>query len=565
MNWILGFILILIVIYLIGLQLNKSKNKSSRKALIENWGKSKNENYFDFDLISQFFTNHRSFEKVFQIISDNTWIDLDMDEVFKFLDRTTSKIGQQYLYYKLRTIKDISDLKRFGKLTDLFSSNQSLRLKSQLELSKLSSNKAYYLEELFRKKDLERSGKIWLFRFLSIAAISSIILSFFNPTWFLLLIPVFFINLIFHYKNKSSIQYYLNGVGQLTMSYNVAKNLSSSEEIESLYQGFNFLKSVKSILAKIKFIEWEKKLDNEYALLLWFVSEIIKITFNLEPILFYSFQKSLENKKDAIKNLFIFIGEIDSAISCASIHAGNIECCTPDFRNSKEVFTEDIYHPLIENCVPNSLNLENKSLLLTGSNMSGKTTFIRTFCINAILGQTLNFCFAKKFKTPFFKIYSSIRISDNLMNNTSYYLEEVVRIKVLIEVSRKEDTCLFILDELFKGTNTVERIAAGKSILSYLNKKNHTVMVSTHDLELTDILKKDNYDLYHFTESIENGQLIFDHKIKPGKPKSGNAIKILALYDYPLDIIEDARDSRKVTLANSGSSQITGIVENEQF
>ncbi|MGA8854786.1 MAG: DNA mismatch repair protein MutS [Christiangramia sp.] len=554
MNWILGSILTLIVIYLVRIQMDKARNKSTRKSLIENWGKPKNEKYLDFDLINQFFKNHKS-PNVFQIISDNTWVDLDMDEVFKFLDRTTSKIGQQYLYFKLRTITNISDLKRFGKLTKVFKSDQELRIKSQLELSKLSSNKAYYLEEIFRSQSVEKSGKIWLFRFLSIAAISSIILSFFNPTWFLLLIPIFFINLVFHYKNKASIQLYLNGVGQLATSYHVVKKLSSSEEIRSFYKDFSYLKNVKSILSKIRFIEWEKKLDSEYALLFWFISEIIKITFNLEPILFYSFQKSLENKENDLKELFLFIGEIDSAISCASVQTNSTKYCKPDFINKKEVFAEEIYHPLIENCIPNILNLENKSLLLTGSNMSGKTTFIRTFSINAILGQTLNFCFAKKLETPFFKIYSSIRISDDLINNTSYYLEEVVRIKELIDASKKADCCLFILDELFKGTNTVERIAAGKSILSYLNKKNHIVMVSTHDLELTDLLKQENFDLYHFSETIENDQLIFDHKIKPGKPQGGNAIKILELYDYPFEIIEDSKGSSKITLANISYSK----------
>ena len=551
MNWILGFVLILIVIYLVSIRLKKVRNKSIRNSLIVNWGKPNNEKYLDFDLINQFFKNHKSPQNVFQIISNNTWVDLDMNEVFRFLDRTTSKIGQQYLYYKLRTITDISELKQFGKITEVFKADQTLRVKSQLELSKLSSNKAYYFEEIFRSQKIEKSGKIWLFRFLSIAAISSIILSFFNPVWSLLLIPIFFINLVFHYKNKSSIQLYLNGVGQLTTGYHVARKLSASEEIRTFYKDFSYLKNVKSILSKIRFIEWEKKLDNEYALLFWFISEIIKITFNLEPILFYSFQKSLEHNAKDLKELFLFIGEIDSAISCASIQTDNTKCCKPKFINQKEIFTEEITHPLIENCIPNNLNLENKSLLLTGSNMSGKTTFIRTFSINAILGQTLDFCFAKRFEIPFFKIYSSIRISDNLMNNTSYYLEEVVRIKELIDASKQDDPCLFILDEIFKGTNTVERIAAGKSILSYLNKENHMVMVSTHDLELTDLLKKENFELYHFSETIENDQLIFDHKIKPGKPKSGNAIKILELYNYPLEIIEDSKSNSKSTIVNN--------------
>jgi len=552
MNWILGLILVLIVVYVIDLQFKKRKIKNTRKVLEENWGKPKKEKYFNFDLINRFFENHDSAENVFQKISDNTWNDLDLNEVFKYLDRTTSKIGQQYLYFKLRTIKGISDLKNFEKLTVFFNSNTKLRLQSQVELSDLSSDKAYYLEELFRETEIEKPKYIGLIYLLSLSALASIVLSFFYPSWFLALIPIFFINLIFHYKNKSSLQYYLNGVSQLASSYSVAKKLGSNKDISSIYSDLSFLKNVKPILSKIRFIEWEKKLDNEYTLLFWFISEIIKITFNLEPIQFYRFQKSLKNNKEDIRKLFIFIGEIDSAISCASLQSGDLNWVKPKFINNKTVTTKEMYHPLIENCVSNDLTLEDSSLLLTGSNMSGKTTFIRTFGINAIIGQTLNFCFASKFEIPFFKIYSSIRISDDLMNKTSYYLEEVVRIKELIEASNENESCLFILDELFKGTNTVERIAAGKSILSYLNKRNHIVMVSTHDLELTDILEERNFDLYHFSESIENEELYFKHKIKKGVPESGNAIKILELYEYPVEVIRDSRSFEQITLANNG-------------
>ena len=561
MNWILGLILVLIVVYVIDLQFKKRKIKNTRKVLEENWGKPKKEKYFNFDLINRFFENHDSAENVYQKISDNTWNDLDLDDVFKYLDRTTSKIGQQYLYFKLRTIKGISDLKHFQELTELFNSNKKLRLQSQLELSELSSNKAYYLEELFRETEIEKPNYIKLIYLLSISALASIVLSFFYPSWFLALIPIIFINLVFHYKNKSSLQYYLNGVSQLASSYSIAKKLGINKDIGSIYSDLSFLRNVKPILSKIRFIEWEKKLDNEYTLLFWFISEIIKITFNLEPILFYRFQKSLKNNKDDIRKLFIFIGEIDSAISCASLQSGELNWIKPNFINNKRVSTKEMYHPLIENCVPNDLTLEDSSLLLTGSNMSGKTTFIRTFGINAIVGQTLNFCFASKFEIPFFKIYSSIRISDDLMNKTSYYLEEVVRIKELVEASNENESCLFILDELFKGTNTVERIAAGKSILSYLNKRDHIVMVSTHDLELTDILEERNFDLYHFSESIENEKLYFKHKIKKGIPESGNAIKILELYEYPVEVIRDSRSFEQITLANNDSSQITGNPE----
>ena len=99
---------------------------------------------------------------------------------------------------------------------------------------------------------------------------------------------------------------------------------------------------------------------------------------------------------------------------------------------------------------------------------------------------------------------------------------------------------LFVLDEVFKGTNTVERIAAAKAILSYLNRNNNMVIVSTHDIELAGMLEHE-YDLHHFTETIENDTLHFDHTIKPGQVRTRNAIKLLELSNYPPDIIREAR------------------------
>ena len=103
----------------------------------------------------------------------------------------------------------------------------------------------------------------------------------------------------------------------------------------------------------------------------------------------------------------------------------------------------------------------------------------------------------------------------------------------------------------FKGTNTIERVSGGKAILSYLNKENNIVLVSTHDIELTDILSQEKFELFHFTEQIENNGLTFDHKLKEGKLKTRNAIKILELYNYPSEIIKDARRTEKITFANT--------------
>jgi DNA mismatch repair ATPase MutS len=100
---------------------------------------------------------------------------------------------------------------------------------------------------------------------------------------------------------------------------------------------------------------------------------------------------------------------------------------------------------------------------------------------------------------------------------------------------------LFLLDEPFKGTNTKERVAISKAVLSALAKENNIVFVSTHDIELSRLLESD-YDLYHFTESVRDGRLTFDYKLKAGVTSERNAIKILEICHYPDDIIRDAYD-----------------------
>ncbi|QVY66177.1 DNA mismatch repair protein MutS [Polaribacter sp. Q13] len=549
MNYFLCIAVIFILWFIVS-NFNKKKRLKKRSALLyKNWGNLKKDEYFNFFVIGKYFENNAHKEKAYHILSEKSKIDFDIDDIFKFVDRTSSKIGQQYLYFKLRTIGTLKDLLKFDELTTLFQKDKDLSVSCQLELSKLNNNDSYYLEELINDKPLEKPKYLWIVRGLTITAILSIILLFFYPIFSLLLVPVFSANLFFHYKNKYNVAYYLNGVTQLSSALKVSNKLAKNPKIVAHFKDISFIESIKSIQLKTEFIAFEKNVTDEYLFFFWFLAEMIKILFNVEYLVFYSFLDAISKERKSIESLFVFIGEIDAAISTASLKSGGLKICTPTFNNDNELKVTNLKHPLIENCIPNDVFLSQKSMLLTGSNMSGKTTFIRTVAINSILAQTLHLCFADSYTAPFYKIYSSIRITDDLLDNTSYYLQEVLTVKELIDASKDENPCLFVLDEIFKGTNTIERISGGKAILSYLNKKQHTVLVSTHDIELTDLLVKENYDLYHFSEQIEHNNLFFDHQLKAGKLKTRNAIKILELYKYPAAIIKNAKEIESTYLA----------------
>jgi len=172
--------------------------------------------------------------------------------------------------------------------------------------------------------------------------------------------------------------------------------------------------------------------------------------------------------------------------------------------------------------------------------MSGKTTFMRSIAINAILGQTINLCFAKQFVVPHLKVYTSIKISDNIIEGKSYYLEEVSVIKELIDQVKTYEYNLFIVDEIFKGTNSIDKVSAGISILSYLNSNKNIVLTSTHDIEIAQELSKKRFQCHHLEEYYKNESFSFTYKLKDGIQQGNNAISILSMYNYPKEIIAEA-------------------------
>lgn len=549
MNWILSVLVILILLVLINHYRKNRRKQDLLNNLTSNWSKPKDFRNSRFHLIERYDKNTESENEIFHRISDKTVSDLDLKDVFKIIDRTYSKIGEQYLYYKIRNIGDQKNLSDFYDLTLLFEKNENLRLKIQVELTKINYYKSYYFEELVTSEPMQKPKILWLVYTLTILTILCLCFGFYFPILFLFIVPIFAINTVLHYKNKWKISSYINAVSQLPYVLSVSRNLASCPEIKKRFPDIGFIKEIEKVELKTKFISFETKVNNEFIALINGLIVPIKILFNLEYLIFYSFIDSITIKRRELNKMFRFIGEIDAAISTASLKSSNYQLCIPVFIEQNNFKTKSISHPLIENCVANDLSLENNSLLLTGSNMSGKTTFIRSVAINSILAQTLNICFAEEYIAPFFKLYSSIRISDNLLDNTSYYLAEVLTIKELIDASKQTNPCLFVLDEIFKGTNTVERVSGGKAILYYLNQGNNMVLVSTHDIELTDILSKENYKLSHFTEQIANNELMFDYKLKNGKLKTRNAIRILELHEYPDEIIMDARATEKISFA----------------
>jgi hypothetical protein len=541
--WLLA-LFILIALFIIADYLKGRHLKKKRLAEIkEQWGKPKNIQR-NFKLIAAYLTasDGESY------ISADTASDLDVDDVFSFIDRTNSKPGQQYLYKKLHSPELAeSYFNTLEQKTQLLSKDQSLRELAEFKLSALNSNDAYYLPEVFGKVHHSLFDPL-ITLYIRIAPFVTLLFAaslFIAPNQFalLFLFALLIANVVIHFSNKTKVMSYTHSLPQLLILNNVAQWLAGHQLLENDHHINKSLIKVDKLKKSLGFINLQNKAASDPTDIMFLFSEWLKMFLLIEPLIFIFSMSRVNKYLEDIKTLYEAVAQVDMAISIQSVRAGSTHYCIPRFTtNSGQITIKDLYHPLIENCVANSIHIDNKQgVLVTGSNMSGKTTFIRAVAINALLSQTINTSFATEYSAPPLKIFTSINMSDDLGGHKSYFQAEATSVKNIImeATAGKPVSSLVIIDEIFRGTNTIERIAAAKAVLSYFIENKSFVFVSTHDLELAELLGHD-YKVFSFEELIGDDRLIFDYKIKEGLLKNKNGIAVLKGLGFPESIIDEA-------------------------
>lgn len=228
-------------------------------------------------------------------------------------------------------------------------------------------------------------------------------------------------------------------------------------------------------------------------------------------------------KIDSIDTAISAIAEIELILSLATIGIDNDIYCIGNDGN--ELYIEDGYHPLVNNCVANSFVLAG-GVVLTGSNMSGKTTFQRMIGINQTLFNAGGLVCAKYYSSKFLNIVTSLRANDMLQEGISTFYAEIKRMKKIVDTIKHDNNTLVLIDEIFKGTNAKDRIYGSLEIIKTLNNYNILFIITTHDFEICDA---DNVLNYHFSEDYIDDKISFDYKIKDGKCLSTNAKYLLKM------------------------------------
>jgi DNA mismatch repair ATPase MutS len=211
---------------------------------------------------------------------------------------------------------------------------------------------------------------------------------------------------------------------------------------------------------------------------------------------------------------------------------------------------EGLCHPLLapDQRVPNDLRLEGEkhALLITGSNMAGKSTLLRAVGASAVLALAGGYVSARAFSLPPLRIRASMRVADSLQRGASYFQAELARLRTVVEDADDEDAppILFLLDELLRGTNAKARHKGARAVLLHLLARRGMGLVATHDIALSELEEELAHDAggmrvtnVHFTDVFEGGEMRFDYRLRPGVVRTSNALRLLKMAG--IDVEED--------------------------
>lgn len=475
-------------------------------------------------------------------VDEVTWNDLDMDEIFLRVNHTRSFVGEQVLYKKLRTRGECPCV--LEEHISYLSDNPEKRIDLEKGLQIIGKQKDdYYLPMILSEPGLWRISGGLVYNLLQIALIFLLVMTLVtgNALWFALTVAVGVTNLTISMLIKSKYEPLLFSIGSIKQMTRLCKLLEKDKELATVFLTGQ-LKAILKVSERIsKSISNFQIRKNYYmtgelgGLLLDYIMGI-----SLHDILtFNRIIKLLERQKEDIYKLYELVGQIDVEIAVASFRNTIKNWCVPDCGADK-IIAKDVIHPAVNKCVSNTLIIEN-GIMLTGANASGKSTFMKALAVNVILSQTVNTACAKSFAIPDkLTVMSSMALRDDIKSGESYYIREINQLKKMVDAINMDTPTLIFIDEILRGTNSVERVSASYGVLDYLWDKNVFVVVATHDISLVNLVK-DRYRCYYFSSNIVDGELELDYKLHNGVNSKSNAIQLLEMTGFPREIIESSK------------------------
>ena len=528
------FVILVILTVFVAILALQIYQKNKLKQTVKNaWGKIPRQPRFD---------KEESLKKAWQIerkltqwtseIDDITWYDLDLFDIFELINNTYSSVGSEALYQQLRNYQWTNDTE-LEQLIQHYQANPNDREKIQYAFASLGKQDNNLSKHYLAKKEKSSIGSLPLFLFLGSLPIVGLLLFLLGIKEAIgLTILGVIINMIYYQVKKAKLEIELRSMSYLVQTIATGSHIA---KINTPLQA-----EIKKSLANLKSIPkfgmaFRTKSNSEAELFLDYFNMMIML-----PFISYGFvlNKISRYNDDAIR-LWELLGKLEVAAAILNFRTFMPITCQPTFEDGA-VVAKNSYHPLLTEAVMNPVDW-SQTTLITGSNASGKSTYVKSIALNCILAQTIQTAIAESFQMQPGHVYTSMAVEDSLADGDSYFVAEIKSVKRLLTAVEAHERCYCFVDEILKGTNTIERIAASSSIVHWLSQSNSLAMVATHDIELTEILKVTCANL-HFSEQVTADKGIsFDYTVKQGPATSRNAIALLNVLNYPAEIVHQAQ------------------------
>lgn len=525
-----------------GYLMEKKNKKFFEKKVLNMQGKAPGKEYKPERLvrIPGYFEKHR---ENFQI-DDITWNDLNMDDIFKRMNYAISSTGEEYLYYLLRTPGfDKEALGRFDEMVEYFATHSEDRVAFQIQMKRLGTTGKFslydyleYLTKLGKRSNVRDICSI-------VVLLGLLVFLCVNLTFGIVAVVVWMLYQMFSYfKVKKEIEPYIVSLAYIMRLICVAEKVQKllpqicEKEKENIIGAKNRLQKAKRGAFWIFNSGSGKTTGNPLDI----IFDYVRMIFHVDLMAFNGMLGELIRHQKEVDALVSNMGYLEASI-CIGLYRSSLKngYCKPTFSDGGLCIRKG-YHPLLQNPVKNSIEAK-KGVLITGSNASGKSTFLKMLALNILMAQTIYTVTADWYQGPCCYLYSSMSLRDSLESRESYYIVEIKSMKRILDSYRtKKRPIICFVDEVLRGTNTVERIAASTQILKSMNVPDMQCFAATHDIELTHLLE-DVYENYHFEEEIKDGDVLFSYKLKKGRAITRNAIRLLEIMGYEQEIIQKAQ------------------------
>lgn len=545
----------------------RREEKKFKESLYKDYGVVPEKEYKleRFAKMDSYFRRHRTEGQ----LDDITWNDLGMDEIFKRLNSTFSASGEEYLYSTLRTLKlSGGELAHLEETVRFFREHPDERVKVQLAANRLGYTGKYSLYDYLDNLDILGTRSSWksiLGDLLFLPLAGALWINFSLAMIGIVLLMIY--NIITYFKEKAEIDPYITSFSYIMRLMQSCGELVKIDAPVCIGEWEKIRQARKNLQGMKRNSYWVMSpyRGNASGDVLAILMDYIRMVFHVDLIKFNGMLKVLRGHLEDVDALIGVMGYVETAIAIGAfrisleieeknrrnaaeggntddLRSGNPEgrgWCVPELGEGEGITLIQGYHPLLESPVKNGITA-GRGVLLTGSNASGKSTFLKMVAINSILAQTIHTCAADTYRAPFFQVYSSMALKDDMASGESYYIVEIKSLKRILDAAAcKKSPILCFVDEVLRGTNTVERIAASTQILKSLGRSGILCFAATHDIELTELLQGD-FDNYHFEEDVRDNDVFFNYRLLFGKATTRNAIRLLELMGYDHEVIEKA-------------------------